>query len=535
MSSADFWVGPPADPDRYRLVSLLGGGGEGEVWDAVLQLSQEGRSRVAVKILPARPGDERELDGFGRLLRSLHHPGLVRVVEVFSGPALHRGGGADPASRANYVVMDHVAGMTLKEWCDENPDATAATRLGMLRTVASALDVMHSGSATNVPVAHGDVKPANIVVRSADGGTVLVDMGLARLSDGTGVAGFSAPYAAPELRQGLPVATPESDRFAFAVTTAQVLTGTPVPTGPDGWLDLAALAENLRRSPATMRRPLLVKHVLTALEAPPAARPTGLRIWLDSASESLSQVTNSPSGPSPQIPERPTVTDPMDGPQPPQPPSRRKKNRFAVFAGSVVALLTVAVIGLALLIGSPGGASPTPGSATAGGTAGSGTAPSAITDPAPTGTDGRAREAIYLTDIDVVEHGNASAGFNVSGSARVSGVQYGRAMSLSGKCSNSDGGDYWVDYDLGRSYSTFTTVVGLEDGSPAASRAAYTILADGKPISTGDLSLGQAIPVEVPVTGVLRLRLQMNDPSVLTDDCKVDKAKVSFADPKVAP
>ena len=69
----------------------------------------------------------------------------------------------------------------------------------MLRTVASALDEMHQGASTEVPVAHGDVKPANVVVRDS-GATVLVDLGLTRLVDAPGPVGRSTPYAAPELR-----------------------------------------------------------------------------------------------------------------------------------------------------------------------------------------------------------------------------------------------------------------------------------------------------------------------------------------------
>ncbi|MGI5127274.1 protein kinase domain-containing protein [Pseudonocardia sp. CA-107938] len=295
MTDGDVWVGPAAAPDTYRLVALLGGGGEGEVWRAELPLSTSGRTTVAVKIV--QPDAAVDWVPYGHLLRSLAHPGLVRVTDVFTGPLRHRRGEADPASVAGYVVMDHIDGPTLREWCDENPDATGSQRLRMLRTVAAALDEMHSGAATGVPVAHGDVKPANIVVRENGAGSVLVDLGLVRLTDAAGGSGRSAPYAAPELRVPGAQATPEADRYAFAVTTAQVLTGQRPPTGPDGWTDLPALHSLLRAAPVTRRRPLLVRTVMEAITAPPEGRPRELRRWLDSTGDALSQVTDVPGTP----------------------------------------------------------------------------------------------------------------------------------------------------------------------------------------------------------------------------------------------
>jgi serine/threonine protein kinase len=294
---SDFWVGPCAAPDTYRLVSLLGGGGEGEVWKAVLPLSGAGRRTVAIKIAKPKPGQQQQWERFGHLLRSLSHPGLVRVTDVFLGPAMHRegviAGGEpnDPDSPNRYAVMDYIDGTNLREWAAENTDATASQRLRLLGMVAAALDEMHSGASTEVAVAHGDVKPANIVVR-ADGAAILVDLGLARLADSTGVAGRSAAYAAPELRVHGALSTPAADRYAFAVTTAQVLTGQAPPVGADGWLDTDALRALLSASPLTARRHTLVHRILTMLSAPPEARTSPLRPWLDGAVESISQVTS---------------------------------------------------------------------------------------------------------------------------------------------------------------------------------------------------------------------------------------------------
>lgn len=290
---SDFWVGPQNVPDTYRLVSLLGGGAEGEVWQAELPLPEGGRRSVAVKITAANEDafGGVQWEQFGHLLRSLSHPGLVRVTDVFAGPAMHRAG-EERAGSFRYVVMDFIEGVNLREWIAENPDITASQRLRVLGMVAAALDEMHAGGTTEIAVAHGDVKPANIVV-SADRGTVLVDLGMARLTDTGGRPGRSAPYAAPELRLPGALATPESDRYAFAVTAAQVLTGEPPPVGNDGWLDPGALRAQLARNPLTARKHVLVRHLVDAIEAPINARPRRLRPWLDGAVETLTQVTNS--------------------------------------------------------------------------------------------------------------------------------------------------------------------------------------------------------------------------------------------------
>lgn len=559
MPSADFWVGPRAAPDTYRLTSLLGGGGEGEVWRAVLPLSAGGRSTVAVKILRSTgdPDEESRWERFGHLLRSLSHPGLVRVTDVFTGPQMHRETGADPGTRSCFVVMDFIDGPTLREWCDEHPDATAAQRLRMLRMVASALDEMHSGAATQVPVAHGDVKPANVVVRDGDG-TVLVDLGLTRLTDGAGVAGRSTPYAAPELRAPGAMATPEADRYAFAVTAAQVLTGQPPPTGADGWLDPGALASLLRAHPVTSRRPLLVRQVLDAIAAPPEARPRQLRIWLDSASDTLSQVTTgqptsaatTPIG-APHIGDPPTEVFPTQpayaGAIAPQAPPRRRRRR-ALLASGVAALLVLAGIG-AFLITRPSTSTPDPISTASGlSTLAPTSAPPATATPTtadtPTAVDTATSAADatglptgpqFLNELTPVDKDPLTYnGSTRVGSFNSSGTTYGHAISMNPACGNHDGGDYWIDYDIGRKWSTFTATVGLSDDSPADASATYTLIADTKPIATGPLKLGTAAPINVPITNVLRLRLKINNPESSNAKCRA-KTSIIWGDPTLAP
>jgi len=317
IEASSFWVGPPAEPDTYQLINTLGTGGEGQVWRAVVPLSDAGRRQVAVKILASSGSlSEQQWSRFGHLLKSLSHPGLVRVSEVFTGPVMHRYQQTPPPSEVRYVVMDFVDGITLTEWLAETPDATVAARIAMLRTVAAALDEMHSGRTTEIAVAHGDVKPANIILKP-DGGTVLVDLGLARLSDAAGVSGRTNPYAAPELHADGAQATPESDAFAFCATLAHLLIGQPPPLDTNGILDLNALSNLLATQPLTQRRPALVRQIMIALAARPELRPRRLGEWINATGDSVSQVTSNALPPAPFEPGLPPPFQPVGGPPTP--------------------------------------------------------------------------------------------------------------------------------------------------------------------------------------------------------------------------
>ena len=109
---SDKWIGPVAEPDRYRLVGLKSSGGEGELWHAVL--SVDGVDiQVALKII--HPARMIEIDEWrtrwhrqAELLRSLDHAALVKVREVFEGPLAHERNAADPTTNSLYLVMNWV-------------------------------------------------------------------------------------------------------------------------------------------------------------------------------------------------------------------------------------------------------------------------------------------------------------------------------------------------------------------------------------------------------------------------------------------
>ncbi|MGI5174969.1 protein kinase domain-containing protein [Dactylosporangium sp. CA-152071] len=573
-----FWVGPQSAPETYQLISCLGGGAEGEVWTAILPLSAEGRRNVAVKILPAGvPGQNYSQDSeedwvrHGHLLRSISHPGLVRVLEVFTGPPRHRAGTA-PAGAMRYVVMDHIEGVTMREWLDEHPDASVSARLRTLTTVASALDEMHSGAQTAVPVAHGDVKPSNIVIRP-DGSTVLVDLGLTRLTDGGGRVGRSRPYAAPELFGPDGRTSPAADRFAFAATVVHTILGEPPPVGPHGGPDLAAVDQRLRTNPISARRPALVNQLMQALAAPPTHRPPNLRVWLGSLTDTLSQVTESGGGLG-MLPPTFAAADqtatgtfmppPMAGVSPlrapvPAPTGGGGRRRTVVIAVAAAAVV-LALAGGAVAYGMSGGDDPSDnsakGTATATTAGAANPAPTtAAAPPSPTDTkaaltDEASSPASASADPSVSPSFNEGAAFGLrlSGNAAYeAGFIAGRTdmyytatdIDINGKksvsgwssgfscCNNGTTRvvEATIDINLSRKYTTLTGIVGIEDHGKPNVPIRVQVFADNTSVFDKQVTLGHPEDLKVTVTGCLRLRVvftgQMYQAQAVVGDPKV--------------
>lgn len=195
---------PPCLARRYRLMELIGHGGQGEVWRAHDELNQE---LVAVKLLRTSP--ERDLARVRRevtALRLLRLPGVVPLRDDGLEGDLY------------FLAMDLIDGAPFP-----GPGGAVAWRelapvaVGLLEVLAR---VHHAG------VVHGDLKPPNVLIRR-DGLPVVLDFGVATgaaLSPRMSALGLTALYAAPEQLQGLP-ADPRADLYAVGVMLFEALTG----------------------------------------------------------------------------------------------------------------------------------------------------------------------------------------------------------------------------------------------------------------------------------------------------------------------
>jgi eukaryotic-like serine/threonine-protein kinase len=148
----------------YRIVSLLGAGGMGEVY-----LAEDTRlnRRIALKILPfpfvADLDRVRRFEMEARAASALNHPNIVTIYDVGEADSIH------------YIATEYVDGETLRTRLNSRRlSLTEAIKVGL--QITEALTAAHEAGIT-----HRDVKPENIVLRS-DGYLKVLDFGLAKLT-----------------------------------------------------------------------------------------------------------------------------------------------------------------------------------------------------------------------------------------------------------------------------------------------------------------------------------------------------------------
>ncbi|QJC52027.1 serine/threonine protein kinase [Paenibacillus albicereus] len=171
---------------RYRVLSLIGQGGMGEVY-AAEDLRLGGALR-ALKLKPAGSWSELPSADEARLHMKLEHPHLPRLHDYFPS----EGG------RPEMLVMDYIEGCTLEEAARARPEGyTALEAAAAALQLGSALAYLHE---QRPPIIHRDLKPANVMA-ARSGRLMLIDFGIARrfspeaASDTTqlGTPGYAAP------------------------------------------------------------------------------------------------------------------------------------------------------------------------------------------------------------------------------------------------------------------------------------------------------------------------------------------------------
>ena len=192
---------------RFKVESLLGSGGMGEVykaWDPTLERS------VALKALMA--GETREVGAPERFRREalalaqLNHPNVCQVHDWVDGP------------NGTFIAMELLEGKTLDEAA---PGLSLRDRLQVIRGVALALEAAHAKG-----LVHRDLKPSNIMVAPGKGDqgpkVKVLDFGLARLAGTHGTGEFQlTPTSVPNLALLRALEEAELKRNADGRHTAQ--------------------------------------------------------------------------------------------------------------------------------------------------------------------------------------------------------------------------------------------------------------------------------------------------------------------------
>ena len=207
----DKYIGKRLD-GRYEIQEIIGVGGMAVVYKAYDR--QENRT-VSVKILRDEfAGNEEFMRRFrneSRAVSMLSHPNIVKIYDMSFG------------DRFQYIVMEYIDGITLKEYIDQQKVIRWKEAVHFTLQILYALQHAHERG-----VIHRDIKPQNIMLLR-DGTIKVTDFGIARFSSSetqtlTDKAIGSVHYIAPEQARGS-VTDAKSDVYSVGVMLYEMLTG----------------------------------------------------------------------------------------------------------------------------------------------------------------------------------------------------------------------------------------------------------------------------------------------------------------------
>jgi eukaryotic-like serine/threonine-protein kinase len=289
---------------RYRLVSRLGSGAMGVVWQGQ---DERLHRTVAIKQLLLSSGmsdpeaDEanRRAMREGRITARMQHPNAVAVYDVVE----HNG--------RPCLIMEYLPSRSLSTVLSMQGVLTPGEVARIGNQIASALAAAHQAG-----IVHRDIKPGNVLL--ADDGTVkITDFGISHaVGDvtvtATGILAGTPAYLAPEVARG-GSASFASDVFSLGSTLYTALEGTP-PFGLDN--NAIAMLHHVASGEITPPRQSgpLTALLLRLLQCNPEQRPT-----MQQAQEALATLAAgiaAPQGGPSAVPTRPIRNDPPVEPAP---------------------------------------------------------------------------------------------------------------------------------------------------------------------------------------------------------------------------
>jgi eukaryotic-like serine/threonine-protein kinase len=222
----------------YQIVSLLGAGGMGVVYEA--RDTRLNRS-VAIKVLPSDrvsdPERKRRFIQEARAASALNHSNIITIHDIGS------------ENGTDFIVMEYVTGKTLDQRIPrKGMHLNEALKLAI--QIADALAKAHSAG-----IIHRDLKPTNVMV-TEDGVVKVLDFGLAKLTEVAesderttltlrpqteeGAIVGTVSYMSPEQAEGKKVDA-RSDIFSFGAVLYEMVTGQKAFQGESRMSTMAAI------------------------------------------------------------------------------------------------------------------------------------------------------------------------------------------------------------------------------------------------------------------------------------------------------
>ena len=216
MNTNDNMIGQVLD-GRYEIQEVIGEGGMAVVYKA---LDNRLNRSVAVKIMREEMAQDEEFKrrfcAESHAVAMLSNPNIVAVYDVSHSDAIE------------YIVMELVDGITLKQYLDKKGAIPWKEALHFSRQIARALAHAHERG-----IIHRDIKPHNVMLLK-DGTIKVGDFGIAALEneiyENNGQAIGSIHYIAPEQARGESPDT-RSDLYSLGVVMYEMLTGEQPYTG----------------------------------------------------------------------------------------------------------------------------------------------------------------------------------------------------------------------------------------------------------------------------------------------------------------